>query len=140
MLLVLHVLAATGLVGFAFGFWMLIIATRPERPILAGRAAGLVAQPLGMAIGLFAGLTLLFGIVLAIDLDEYQLWDGWVLASIALWVVGSVAGQRGGVALGRAGLGGERAAADRRLGTLLHAVGTISILIVLYLMIAKPGA
>jgi uncharacterized membrane protein len=139
-LLFLHVLAATLLLGLAAGFWAIILATRPGAAIISGRAAGMVAQPMGMSIGLASGLTLVFGIALAIDVDGYELWDGWIVASIVLWAVGAFAGFRGGEALGRAGAGGEGAPAARRLGILLHSTASVAVLIVLYLMVTKPGA
>ena len=36
--------------------------------------------------------TILFGIWLAISLDAYQVWDGWVIAAIVLWAIGSGTG------------------------------------------------
>jgi len=38
--------------------------------------------------------TLVFGIWLAIDIDGYEVWDGWILAAIVLWVLASGAATR----------------------------------------------
>ena len=140
LLLFLHVLSATLLLGIAVGFWAVIVATRPSAPFIGGRAVGLVSQPLGIAIGAASGLTLVFGVALAIDVDGYELWDGWILASLVGWLIGAVAGARGGISLARAGMGGEDAPRARRLGILLHSTATVAVLVVLYLMITKPGA
>ena len=43
-------------------------------------------------------VALVFGIWLAIDLDAYQLWDGWILASLVLWADGGWAGGKAGKA------------------------------------------
>ena len=32
--------------------------------------------------------TIVFGVWLAISLDRYQLWDGWIIAALVLWAVG----------------------------------------------------
>ena len=42
------------------------------------------------------GVVLLAGIVLAIDHDDFQLWDGWVIAAIVLWALIGWAGDRSG--------------------------------------------
>ena len=38
--------------------------------------------------------TLVLGIWLALHLDEYDFWDGWILGAIALWFVATGLGQR----------------------------------------------
>ena len=40
--------------------------------------------------------TLVFGVWLAISLDAYQLWDGWVIAALILWALGGFLGQKSG--------------------------------------------
>src|SRR4051812_50166187 len=65
---------------------------RPQRASAFFRIAA-IGGPL-IAAG--AGLTLLLGIWLAIDLDAYHPWDGWILASIVLWAVGGGTGARVG--------------------------------------------
>ena len=37
--------------------------------------------------------TLVLGIWLALHLDEYEFWDGWILGAIALWFVATGLGQ-----------------------------------------------
>ena len=39
---------------------------------------------------------IIFGVWLAIYLDAYQLWDGWILASLVLWAIGGWAGGQAG--------------------------------------------
>ena len=54
------------------------------------------------AVGIGGVGTLVFGIWLAVSLDAYELWDGWVIAAIVLWAVAGGAGQRAGVEYERA--------------------------------------
>jgi len=80
---------------------------------------------------------LVFGIWLAIYVDAYQVWDGWVLAAIVLWVVASAVG-------GRIGRGYRRmpadAASDDSRALMMHVVLVLSVLALLVDMIYKPGA
>ncbi|MBA3433006.1 MAG: hypothetical protein H0U08_02815, partial [Actinobacteria bacterium] len=39
------------------------------------------------AVGVGVTGTIVLGIWLAISRDEYQVWDGWVIAAIVLWVL-----------------------------------------------------
>jgi hypothetical protein len=99
--------------------------------------------------------TLIFGIWLAIDLDAYKVWDGWILAAIVLWAIAAGAGQRGGEAYGQAAkLAAELSSQGRaeepsgELKTLLqdrramwlNIVSSALVLAILVLMIYKPGA
>ena len=72
-------------------------------------------------------LTLVFGVWLA--LDDYSLFDGWILIALVLWAVAAGTGIR----LGEAAARGERA-------TALYAAMTISVTALLVIMIYKPGA
>ena len=132
----LHVLAAFALAGGVAAFWTMTVATRkgPSDSIAA------LARPFAAATAAGAGLTLVFGVWLAIYLDEYHPWDGWILASIALWFVATGAGRQTGEEMTRAAQGGADAAAHRRRGVVFHVVVSLSVLAILALMIFKPGA
>ena len=73
--------------------------------------------------------TLILGIWLALHLDEYGLFDGWILGAIALWLVATGLGQ----SIQRRTASGEAAAG-------MHWIRTIVIIGLLVLMIWKPGA
>ena len=60
--------------------------------------------------------TIVFGVWLAISLDAYQLWDGWVIAALVLWAIGGFVGQKAG----------EGYAAGGQLAAELSAQGTTS--------------
>jgi hypothetical protein len=139
-MLFLHVLSAAALLGGTAAFWALVLATRPARGLLPGPAAGSFAAPTGAVVGIGTGGTIIFGVILSIDIDGYELWDGWILAAIVLWVVGTGLGQRAGTELTRAGMGGPDAAGARGRGILLLAASSLAVLIILVLMIWKPGA
>ena len=152
-LLALHVLAAFALMAALVLFSAVMVAgwavERPRRAVAFSRLAA-VGGPL---IGAGAGLVLLFGIALAIDLDEYRVWDAWILVSIVLWVIGGATGSRLGAhyagaqelaqRLERAGdePSSELAAelSNRRVATL-HAITVTAFTIILVLMVFKPGA
>src|SRR4051794_27995014 len=152
-LLALHLLAAFALMAALVLYTAVMVANwgddRPQRASAYFRVAALG----GPLVGAGAGLALLFGIALAIDLDQYDPWDGWILASIVLWAIGAATGSRVGahytgtqeLVQRLAASGDERSAelaaqlSDRRARTL-HAITVIVFTAVLILMIFKPGA
>ena len=75
--------------------------------------------------------TLVLGIWLALYLDEYDFFDGWILGAIALWFVATGLGIR-------ARIGAEDVSAER--APLMHWLRTLAVLGLLVLMIWKPGA
>ena len=152
-LLALHLLSAFALVAALVLFTAVMVADWGEgRP---RRAAPYfkVARIGGPLIGAGAGLALLFGIWLAIDLDAYHPWDGWIIASIVLWAIGAAIGSRVGAHYTAvqelveqlASQGDEPNAelaaklSDSRIRTL-HAITVIAFTALLVLMIFKPGA
>ena len=75
--------------------------------------------------------TLILGIWLALHLDEYGFFDGWILGAIALWFVVTGLGQSSQ----------RRLAADPAADiALMHWLRTLTVLGLLVLMIWKPGA
>ena len=79
---------------------------------------------------------LVFGVWLAIVEDAYQLWDLWIIAAIVLWAVGTEFGRRAGTAVRHRRGPGDR---SRRV-VLLHAASSVAVLLILLLMIWKPGS
>ena len=75
--------------------------------------------------------TLVLGIWLAIDVDQYEIWDGWILGAIVLWFVATGLGQSTQ----------RRLAADSGADiAVMHWLRTLTVLGLLVLMIWKPGA
>jgi hypothetical protein len=75
--------------------------------------------------------TLVLGIWLALNVDQYEIWDGWILGAIALWLVATGLGQTTQRRLA-ADLGADIA--------VVHWLRTLTVLGLLVLMIWKPGA
>ena len=128
-LLFLHVLAAFALVAglMAFGAVLFEGDRTPVRRALAAPAA---------ALWNVGGLgVLVLGVWLAIEVDAYEVWDGWIIAAIVLWLIASAAGGPLAAALREEGAGG---APDR--ARLLFAVVSLATTALLVDMIFKPGA
>jgi uncharacterized membrane protein len=152
-LLALHLLAAFALMAALVLFTAVMVANwgdgRPQRASAFFRVAA-IGGPL---IGAGAGLVLLFGIWLAIDLDAYQVWDGWIIAAIVLWAIGGYTGSKVGAYYTSlqelvdklAAEGNESSAelaaklSDRSIRAF-HAITVIAFTAILVLMIFKPGA
>jgi len=130
-ILALHVLSAVAVVAALVVFWVLVVAARGVDAEEANRQLAPLAR-LG-TITVIAGLvgTLVFGVWLALSVGGYDLWDGWIIAALVLWVVGAGTGQQSGVAF---------AQGDQRRGVLLHAISSAAIVLILVDMIWKPGA
>jgi hypothetical protein len=75
--------------------------------------------------------TLILGIWLALHLDEYGFFDGWILGAIGLWLVATGLGQ----SIQRRMASGEVSAIYT-----MHWLRTIVVIGLLVLMIWKPGA
>jgi len=154
-LLFAHVATAFALVSALVTFWIVAVAARDvDRPGDSVRYFRIARQANVLVIVGTVG-TLLLGIWLAVDADGYQVWDGWVIAAIVLWAVGTWAGARGGRTYGEAQkladrLVGEgrsdepnaelRALLTDRTAALLNVVSTVAVLLILIDMIYKPGA
>jgi hypothetical protein len=77
--------------------------------------------------------TLVLGVWLALYLDEYEIWDGWIIGAIVLWVVATGLGQSARERLAQADVVDGRAA-------LVHWLRTLAVVGLLVLMVWKPGA
>jgi hypothetical protein len=138
-LLFFHVLSAFLLAGALAFFWALLLVTRPGRAFFVASASLALARPATVAVSIGTLGTLILGLWLAIYLDAYHPWDGWILGSLVLWLIGSGAGARSGRVLAPVG---ERypSSEARRQGIVLHSIASLATLGVLVLMIWKPGA
>src|SRR5262245_46928251 len=114
-------------------------------------------MPLARAGVVFVGAglagTLLFGVWLAISLDAYQVWDGWVLAALVLWALGGFLGQRSGQGYQEGGELAEKLVAEGKTSSpelaeffgvsrifWLHVATVAIVVLILIDMIWKPGA
>jgi uncharacterized membrane protein len=89
--------------------------------------------------------TLIFGIWLAIDVEGYELWDGWIVAALVLWVIAAAAGTRVGAGFRRAfgadaGHGELGGSIRSQRALVVHTVMVVAVAALLIVMIYKPGA
>jgi hypothetical protein len=128
-LLFFHVLAAFFLIsgvviysGFVFG-----------GPV--NRATRLVGEILWGVGGLG---TLALGIWLALNRPEYEIWDGWIVGAIVLWLAATGTGQPVSAAFQPRG-DDSAIAVDQRV-VLMHWLRTLLVVALLVVMVWKPGA
>jgi hypothetical protein len=114
-LLFLHVLSAFVLVGAEVFFTFLILwLWRTDLPGDIARVSGL--SKLGSAlVGIGAGGTLVFGVILAFEADSYAIWDVWIIAALVLWAAFGAVGQRTGQAYDAAGAKARQLVSEGRL-------------------------
>jgi hypothetical protein len=77
--------------------------------------------------------TLVLGVWLALYLDEYEIWDGWIIGAIVLWLVATGLGESVRRQLA------EAEAVESRVATM-HWLRTLAVIGLLVLMVWKPGA
>jgi uncharacterized membrane protein len=153
-ILALHVLSAVAYGSGLILFWVLVVAVRTTDTADGTLRMKPVVGVGNVAIGIGAGGTIIFGIWLALSVGGYDLWDGWIIAAIVLWVLAAVVGQRTGKeymrgmtkaqelqAAGQPGSNAELLALNRtQNGVVLHALATILFVLLVIDMIWKPGA
>jgi hypothetical protein len=153
-LLFLHVFSAFALVASVVLYTVLIVSLwGRDVPSEAVRLFRL--QRVGdVLVGVGSIGVLIFGIWLAIDVEAYHPWDGWVIAALVLWFVMGALGSRTGKiynaaryrarALAREGSDVPspelRALLQDRRGLWLHVAGIVTVVVLLVDMIFKPGA
>jgi len=136
-------------------FWILVLAVRDVDTVDQTLAYGRVMR-VGTPV-VMAGVvgTILFGVWLAVALDRYRLWDGWIVAALLLWALGTWAGMRADAeyrrpvvraeelraAAHQEGQPGELRALNRSpAGFRMHTISSVAVILVLVDMIWKPGA
>jgi hypothetical protein len=152
--LALHVLSAFAYVAGVVLFWVLVVAARgidlPQDTIRLDP----VIKTGNAAVGIGAGGTIILGIWLAFSVGGYDIWDGWIVAAIVLWLASAELGRRTGAAYakcmdkaqelqraGQTGSSAELVALNRTgRGLLLHVLTSAVLLLILIDMIWKPGA
>jgi cell division protein FtsW (lipid II flippase) len=75
--------------------------------------------------------TLVLGIWLALDLDQYEIWDGWIIGAIVLWLIATGLGET---------VRRRLAAGEPSAVTTMHWLRTLAIIGLLVLMVWRPGA
>jgi len=152
-LLFLHVTGAFLLLGGIVVVAVFSVAAwRRERPSEIALLLGLTRWGLPAIWGGML-VTLAFGLWLVHDVDYVDWGDGWVIASLALWVVTGFLGDRGGrfdretrALAGRLAAGGDMPSPEltarvrNPVAMALNWSSALAALAILALMIWKPGA
>jgi uncharacterized membrane protein len=153
-ILALHVLSAFAYVAGILLFWTLIVAVwQADTPESTIRLEPM-AKVGNATVGVGAGGTIVLGIWLAFSVGGYDIWDGWIIAAIVLWLISMELGRRTGAAYmqgmnkaqelktaGQTGPSAELLAVNRTSrGRLLHSLSSVAALLILVDMIWKPGA
>jgi hypothetical protein len=153
-ILSLHVLSAFAYVAGIVLFWILIVAVRRTDTPDGTIRMGPIVKVGSAAVGVGAGGTIVLGIWLAFSAGGYDIWDGWIIAALILWILSAETGRRTGAeytagmkkaeelhAEGHTGPSAELLAVNRtQNGLVLHALTTLLVLLLLIDMIWKPGA
>ena len=152
-ILALHLLSAVALIAaMTISSVMIAALWRTDDPaaVTSFMRVGLVGNVF-VSIGLLG--TIVFGVWLAISLDAYELWDGWVIAALVLWVIVGAVGKRTGdgyrataeMAAQLVSSGSPRspelaAAMGASRAFWFHCLTLVLILLIVIDMIWKPGA
>ncbi len=126
----------------AFLFFHLLTAASLVTAVVCFSAVILGAQlPLGVVrsflpfwhVGLVG--VFVFGLALAIDIDDYDPWDVWVLIAIGLWLAAGGTGDKVPAAYKEAG--GDPAAIPASVART-HWISVVAVLLLLADMVWKP--
>jgi hypothetical protein len=128
-LLFLHVLAAFFLGAGVVIYSAFVFGSPVNRP------TRLIAEILWGIGGLG---TLALGIWLALYVDGYEIWDGWIIGAIVLWLLATGAGQQTSMAFQPTGDDSPIRVNQRVV--LAHWVRTLLVVALLVTMVWKPGA
>ena len=153
-MLALHVLSAFAYVAGMVLFWVLVIAVRKVDTPDGTIHLEPVVKVGNAAVGIGAGGTIVLGIWLAFSVGGYDIWDGWIVAAILLWLIAAALGRQTGVAYmqgmtkaqelekaGQSGPSAELLALNRTSrGLLFQVLSSVVVLLILIDMIWKPGA
>ncbi len=153
-ILALHVLSAFAYVAGIVLFWVLVVAIRKTDTPDGTIRMGPVVKIGNASVGIGVGGTIILGIWLAFSVGGYDIWDPWIIAALVLWVLAAATGQRTGAeymagmtkaqelrAASQEGASAELLAINRtQRGVQMHALSSVIVLLILIVMIWKPGA
>jgi hypothetical protein len=147
-MLAFHLLSAFAVAVALVLFSVMIYSGRRMTTLEATRLLFRVGPLGGILIGAGIGLTFVFGVILAVHSNTFNIWDGWVIAGIVLWAAFAAVGQRTGKyytdvqkLVEKEGTEAEALALLRApTGAMLH-LATVGLFVLILLdMIFKPGA
>ena len=146
----LHLISAFAVASALVLFSILVYSGRRMTTLEQTRTLFRVA-PLGsILISAGIGLVFVFGVILSLDSNRFNIWDAWIIVAIVLLIAFGGVGQRSGAyytdvqKLAEAPGGGNEAEVLARLrastGALLHLAAIALFVLILLDMIFKPGA
>src|SRR5262245_60065105 len=149
-MLSLHLLAAFAVASALVLYSALVVSGRRMATLEQTRMLFRVAPVATPLIAAGSLLVLIFGVILAIDSDRFEIWNAWVIIGIVLWALLGLFGQRTGAyytavqELAESGSEGAEQEVIARLraptGATLH-LATLGVFVLLLLdMIFKPWA
>ena len=147
-MLAFHLLSAFAIAAALVLFSVMVYSGRRMTTIEETRLLFRLGPLGGVLIGAGIGLALVFGVILAVHSNTFNIWDGWVIAGIVLWAAFAAVGQRTGKyytdvqkLVEKDGTEAEALALLRApTGALLH-LATVGLFVLILLdMIFKPGA
>ena len=153
-LLFLHLVSALSFVAAYTIVSVVLIGGRRVTSAETARALLRLARPADVLAWVGATGTLVFGVWLAVDVDAYRLWDGWILGALALWIVAEEVIRREDLFFrqARRSMWAAQARSAREGATTvpallrsrhalaMHVVGSVALIGLFALMIFKPGA
>jgi uncharacterized membrane protein len=153
-LLFLHVLSAFLFVAaVVHATYVITWSRRSEQPADVARSLRILryGDPVG-AVGAIG--TLALGIWLAVDVEGYELWDGWIIAAFVLWLASGATADRSARHYARTRERADALLAEGKTeptsdltgmlrsskALVLQALTVVLVLVLLLDMIWKPGA
>jgi hypothetical protein len=130
-LLLLHVLSAFALVAATVMLSAFVLGSPVNKP---SKLTATILWGVG-SVG-----TILFGVWLALYVKGYEIWDGWIIAALVLWVLANGAGQNADSAIGKAMTGNDAAVSLPQRAVFSHWMRVLWVLLLLIVMVWKPGA
>jgi hypothetical protein len=147
-MLAFHLIAAFAIAAALVLFSVMVYSGRRMTTLEQTRLIFRVGPLGGILIAAGIGLVFVFGVILAIDSDQFNIWDGWVIAGIVLWALFAGVGQRTGKFYTDVQKLSEQDGSEAEVlaqlraptGALLH-LATVGLFLLIVLdMIFKPGA
>ena len=95
-MLALHLLSAFAVATALVLYSVLVVSGRRMTTLEQANTLWRVAPIGAPLIGAGMGLAFVFGVILALDSDDFELWDPWVIVGIVLWVLLGAIGRSSG--------------------------------------------
>jgi hypothetical protein len=106
--------------------------------VLGGPVNGTVRLVAEILWGVGGLGTLVFGVWLALNRPQYEIYDGWIIAALVLWVLATGSGAR--ASRGVQPVGDDSSVAIDRRTAIAHWMRIFWFTALLVVMVWKPGA